>query len=249
MTKSIKLSIVIPCFNESKNISVVLKKLDEILKNRFDVEVIIIDGASTDKTPETLKKTFQKLNSKKFKLILMKKRNGYGHDIMHGLSQAQGDVLAWTHADMQTDPLDVIKSFEIYLGKTGKGEKIFVKGNRKNRRFTEFFFTFGMQIMVWIILGKYLSDINAQPKLFSREFHDKYLKKGYPADFSIDLHAFYQAKTKGYKIKTLPVYFSKRLHGEAKGGGGSWKTRIQLIKRTFIYIIKLKRNLRIQNLK
>ena len=41
----------------------------------------------------------------------------------------------------------------------------------------ESFFTFGMQIMVWLALKKYLSDINAQPKLFSREFYEKAFEK------------------------------------------------------------------------
>ena len=73
----------------------------------------------------------------------------------------------------------------------------------------------------------------------------KHLKKDYPLDFSLDLYALYQAKANGYEIKTLPVYFKKRLYGEAKGGGGGWKSRMQLIKRTFKYIFKLKAQLKI----
>ena len=243
MKNAKKLSIVIPCFNESKNITTVLIKFSDLLKNRYNIEVLVIDGASTDETPRELEKIFEYLDPQKFKLILTKTRGGYGHDIMSALSQANGDVLSWTHADLQTDPYDVIKAFDLYLS-TKKGY-IFVKGERKNRRFIEFFFTFGMQIVVWFVLKKYLSDINAQPKLFSRKFYNKYLKKNYPLDFSLDLYALYQARVNGYKIKTLPVEFGKRLYGEAKGGGGGWKGRIQLIKRTLKYIFKLKAQLKI----
>ena len=242
MTEVKKLSIVIPCFNEAQNITQVLVRLDDLLKNISDIEVLVVDGASTDQTPKELKKIFEYLDPQKFKLILRKTRRGYGSDIMYALSGASGDVLSWTHADLQTDLSDVIKAFDLYL--TAKEDHIFVKGERKNRRFIESFFTFGMQIVVWFVLGRYLNDINAQPKLFSREFYDKFLKKGYPLDFSLDLYALYQAKANGYEIKTLPVYFEKRLHGEAKGGGGGWKSRIQLIKRTFKYIFKLKAQLK-----
>ena len=84
----------------------------------------------------------------------------------------------------------------------------------------ERFFTFGMQVMVWLVLRKPLVDINAQPKLFSRRFYDRYLKDDPPSDFSLDLFALYQAHIHDYKIRVLPVYFKKRLYGEAKGGGG-----------------------------
>ena len=238
-----KLSIAIPCFNEFKNITMVLTKFSDLLKNRYDIEVLVVDGASTDETPRELEKIFEYLDPQKFKLILKETRGGYGHDIMYALSQASGDVLSWTHADLQTDPYDVMRAFDLYL--SAEKDHIFVKGERKNRRFIEFFFTFSMQIVVWFVLKKYLSDINAQPKLFSRQFYDKYLKKDYPLDFSLDLYALYQARASGYKIRTLPVEFRKRLYGEAKGGGGGWKSRIQLIKRTFKYIFKLKAQLKI----
>ncbi len=236
-----KLSIVIPCFNESKNILIVLKRLNEIVTlSKYEIEVIVVDGASTDDTGQALEEMFLTLDSKKFKLILRATRGGYGSDIMHALSYANGDFLAWTHADLQTDPYDVIRAYEFSLSFYESNKFIFVKGQRKNRRLTEVFFTFGMQIIVLLVLKKYLSDINAQPKLFSRKFYEELLVNNYPSDFSLDLFAMYQAKNNGYNIKTIPVFFEKRLHGEAKGGGGSLKNRLKLISRTFKYIFELK---------
>ena len=61
------------------------------------------------RTPKELKKIFEYLDPQKFKLILRKTRGGYGDDIMYALAQANGDILSWTHADLQTDPSDVIR--------------------------------------------------------------------------------------------------------------------------------------------
>ena len=80
--------------------------------------------------------------------------------------------------------------------------------------------------------------VNAQPKLFSRKFYDKHLVKGAPLDFSLDLYLLYWARKFG-RIIEIPVYFEKRIYGEAKGGG-SFKTRMKLVKRTFAYIFELK---------
>lgn len=237
-----KLSIVIPCFNEPENVSLVISRLKELIAQKdYLIEVIFVDGCSTDETPKVLEKEFEELEPSNFKLILMEERKGYGHDILYALSQASGDVLSWTHADMQTDPDDVLKAFDLY--KSQDKENVFIKGRRRNRRLLEAFFSFGMQIATWFILKTYLDDINAQPKLFSKEFYGKHLENDAPNDFSLDLYAMYKAKKNGYAILDFPVYFAKREHGEAKGGGGSWKSRVKLIKRTFSYILKLKRNM------
>jgi hypothetical protein len=80
---------------------------------------------------------------------------------------------------MQTDPNDVIRGFDFYLQQ--KNEEVFVKGKRKNRSALEFSFTFGMQVIASLALKTYLDDINAQPKIFSRKFYEKFIKNQSPS--------------------------------------------------------------------
>ena len=62
------LSIVIPCFNEAKNVTLVLEKLKKIIEqSRYFIEIIVIDGASTDETPKELAEVFSSLPSDNFK--------------------------------------------------------------------------------------------------------------------------------------------------------------------------------------
>ena len=153
---------------------------------------------------------------------------------------AEAGALAWTHADMQTDPADVLAAFDRFLGAGGKA---LVKGRRRDRALLESLFSAGMQWIASAALGVRLDDVNAQPKLFSRAFHEAHLRAGAPADFSLDLYLLYKARTSGTPILDVPVVFAPRLHGEAKGGG-SWKTRIKLIRRTLAYILALRRSLK-----
>lgn len=116
-----------------------------------------------------------------------------------------------------------------------------IKGRRKNRPLLDVFLTFAMQVVSFCILKVYLRDINVQPKLFSRQFYIDNIQGKGPSDFSLDLFLLFQAKRYGLGIHSIPVYFHKRIHGEAKGGGGAWENKIKLIKRTFKYIFELKR--------
>ena len=240
--EKIGLSIVIPCFNEAENIVFLHKKLNQIIPNDlYNIELIIVDGCSTDNTAVILNREFEDLNKSIFSLVLMKSRLGYGNDIMEGLKRARYDNLCWTHADLQTDPQDVIKGLEILNASKAKNK--IIKGKRKSRPILDVFFTSGMQFIVFLILKVNLNDINAQPKIFSREFYDNFLKKGAPKDFSLDLFALYQAKKNDFEILSFQVEFKKRVHGLAKGGGGSLKNRWDLVRRTFKYIYQLKKGL------
>jgi len=236
--KKIGLSLVLPCFNEAQNIPLLIKKIKEFEKNfQYPLEIIIVDGFSDDETQDLLKVEFDDLDPYIYKLILQNSRKGYGFDIKKGLSISKMELLSWTHTDLQTDLNDVKKGFEIYLNNSE--ERKFIKGKRRGRAAIDTALSIGMQIVSWIILGKYLDDINAQPKLFEREFYEKNLVDQSPDDFSLDLHSLYMAKNNAYKIIDFEVDFSDRLYGEAKGGGGSLKNKILLIRRTFKYILEL----------
>ena len=121
-------------------------------------------------------------------------------------------------------------------------KKNLLKGIRNKRPIVDAILTLGMGIISSIWLRQNLNDINAQPKMFHRSFLKKIGKP--PDDFSLDLYFYYNAIINEMKILELPVYFGKRLHGEAKGGGGSSIfTRIRVIFRTLRYILKLRKTI------
>jgi glycosyltransferase involved in cell wall biosynthesis len=234
------LSIVIPCYNEAKNLPLICARLAEITRDRPNIEVILVDNGSVDGSDAVFRQEFERLAPEQFKLLRVEKNQGYGHGILQGLAQARGNVLAWTHSDMQTDPADVICAYDLFRSCR---YPVLVKGKRHNRALLDSLFTFGMQCIVYVMISSRLDDINAQPKVFSREFYDSFIKGLAPLDFSLDLFLLHQAVSNGHKIETVAVDFAKRIHGEAKGGG-SWKTRIRLIQRTLAYIVSMRNKLR-----
>jgi polyisoprenyl-phosphate glycosyltransferase len=205
-----QLSIVIPCYNEEKNIPLLVKRFNEVRPKSYTCELILVDNGSIDKTNSAIKNQIKK--HKNIKLAVVKKNIGYGFGILTGLKKAGGRFVCWTHADMQTDLFDTVKAFNI-IKKQKSPEKCFVMGKRKKRGIIDAFFTLGMSIFTSMVLGEYMEDINAQPKLFSRFLLSK--AKSPPNESLFDLYFYYLAKKHKYKIIKFPVQFKKRKFGKS----------------------------------
>ncbi len=228
-----KLSVVVPCYNEEENIPLILDRFKEVIKDN-NIEVILVNNGSTDGSAEVLRELLPDYSFAKTTLV--EENQGYGYGILAGLNICSGDYVGWTHADMQTDPADIIKAYK--LAEKSK-EPVYVKGTRKGRPLFDVFFTEGMGIFESLYLGKRMADINAQPNIFPRSFYDSWVNP--PYDFSLDLYAFYTARMQKLKVVRFPVLFPERIHGESKwntGMASKWK----FIKRTLEFSSKLKRN-------
>ena len=245
MSNSLGLSIVVPCYNEEKNIPLIVARFGEALDRcTFGnmVEIILVNNGSKDSSSSVLVSEIAKSGRQNFKVETVPVNQGYGFGILSGLRAATGEILSWTHADMQTDPFDVIRAYEIYQDELSRdrSKKLIVKGHRVGRKFGEWAFTLGMSIISSTVLTAMLFDINAQPKLFPRKFFETL--RNPPFDFSLDLYLIYAAKKAGYAIKTVDVTFSARIHGESKWAY-NWSSKYKTILRTIKYIFALRRQL------
>ena len=99
-----KLSIIIPCYNEQKTISVILDKIRNL--KDYDKEIIVVDDCSTDGTKEILKKLE---NSTEIKILYNDKNRGKGYCIKKGIDSSTGSVLIIQDADLEYDPNDIPK--------------------------------------------------------------------------------------------------------------------------------------------
>ena len=231
----INLSIVIPCFNEAKSLPKLVKDFSKKLKRR-DVELILVNNGSNDLS-ETILLNLKK-NYNFLKTIRLKKNNGYGNGVLQGLKKAKGQYISWTHADLQTDPYDVIIGFEKFEKELSP--KIFIKGNRLGRPLKDIVFTIGMSIFETILLKNFFWDVNAQPNIFHKNFFNMLEK--IPLDFSFDLFFYFNAKKKNLKILRFPVKYPQRKFGVSHWNT-DFKNKMKFIKRTIKYSFQLKKEL------
>ena len=100
-----KLSIIIPCYNEEKTIIEILERLKKIDKKNFDIEIIVINDCSTDKTLKLLEE-----NKHLFNILISNPRNsGKGFSVKQGLHQARGQYIFFQDADLEYDVNDIPK--------------------------------------------------------------------------------------------------------------------------------------------
>ncbi len=102
-----KLSIIIPCYNECKTIEAIINKIKNL--NNYEKEIIVIDDCSNDGTKEILEKVKQDNIQK---LIFNEKNNGKGFCVKRGINEATGDIIIIQDADLEYDPNDYPKLIE-----------------------------------------------------------------------------------------------------------------------------------------
>lgn len=227
-------SLVIPCYNEAKNLPLLVARCGDFMRHP-GCEVIFVDNGSSDETQDVLCKLLPNYNC--FRSIRVEQNQGYGFGILQGLQAARGRILGWSHADMQTDPLDALRGLTFF---ERHGPNIFVKGQRYGRPLGDVAFTVGMSIFESLLLRKRMWDINAQPTMFSRTFLESWAEP--PHDFSLDLFAYYQALKNGLIVHRFPVRFGGRAHGVSHWNV-NWAAKRKFIKRTVDFSLQLKRRL------
>jgi glycosyltransferase involved in cell wall biosynthesis len=229
-----RFSLIIPCYNEAANLPLLLERCKG-LAARPGIEVILVDNGSTDDSPAVLQRLLPSCPG--CRSVRVDVNQGYGYGILAGLAAASGEIIGWTHADMQADPLDALQGLELF---ERHGDDIFVKGRRFGRPVMDVLFTVGMSVFETLLLQKPLWDINAQPTMFSRRFFHGWSTP--PHDFSLDLYAYYQARRQQLPVHRFAVRFGERAHGVSHWNV-NWAAKWKFIRRTVQYSLSLKRRL------
>ena len=102
-----KLSIIIPCYNEIATLEKIIDKVN--LQNFYDKEIIVVDDCSTDGTREIIEKN---IRPKIQKIIFNNKNFGKGYSLRKGIDAATGDIILIQDADLEYDPSDYQKLIE-----------------------------------------------------------------------------------------------------------------------------------------
>ena len=203
------LQILMPAYNESKNIKNHITKVNNILKKKIKFSFLICEDGSTDNTLEILKKL-----KKKFKIRILSKREkqGYSTAVMSGIKIANADYLLIMDSDGQCDPKQIFKFWNV------RKKADLVVGYRIKRRdflYRKFFSDFA-KFVYGLFFNVKLKDPSFAFSLIRKDVYKSLqnFSPSMPEGFFWEYNA--RAIYKGYKILEIGIDHKKRKFGDTQ---------------------------------
>lgn len=202
--KPIKISLIIPIFNEEERIYNLNTLWDYIENRKYIKELIVVNDGSTDKSL-TLLMNFQKKT--KCKLISYRKNKGKGYAIKKGILSARGTHVVFMDVDLSTPPkmLDglkkIVRHTDIIVGTRKNNKAILLQRQPRIREVMGAFFTSISQK----IIGVNVSDYTCGFKSFSKKAAKKIFAKLRINRWAFDAESLFLAKKYGFSISEFPV--------------------------------------------
>ena len=209
----INFSLVLPCYNEEKNIAFLCNEFLTLPFNDIKAELILVNNGSEDNTKSEIDKAINNNNYKNvsIKLVHLKKNVGYGGGISEGLKHASGEYIGWSHADLQTPLKDFLKLYNLIKDK----KNILGKGFRTNNRGFDGIVSRLHENLASFILGVKMKEVNAQPKIFNKELMNNFSKMPYKWT-TLDTYVMYVCLKNKIEVQTIDVVFNTRKFGQSK---------------------------------
>ncbi len=238
----IKLSIIIPVYNEERTIREVLRKVNSVKIPNFEKEIIVVDDASKDFSLKEIKDAKVKYKIKNLKILRHKKNMGKGASIKSGLKKAMGDVVLIQDADLEYDPkyykklLKPIlkKKASVVYGSRLKNYPLKLFGKNKTPLIMHFLGNKFLTFVTNMLYGESTTDMETGYKVFKKSILKEIEIKSKRFDFEAEVTA--KILKKGYKIYEVPIKIKPRGYNEGKKI--TWKDGIwalfTLIKYRFV---------------
>jgi dolichol-phosphate mannosyltransferase len=210
-----KLSIIIPCFNEKNTILEVINRVNSDVN--IPKEIILIDDCSTDGTVDLIKNKIEKLVDK---VIYHKNNLGKGGCIKSSIPFITGDLVIIQDADLEYSPKDyliLINAFKNNKSEVIYGSRVLGKKRYFLKNFSSIyriFFNHVLSIITNIVCSQNLTDAHTCYKLFSKKVLDKISLK--ENDFSFCPEITVKLSSLGIKIYEVPISYSGRDYKDGK---------------------------------
>ena len=224
-----KISIVIPIYNEASNLDELFGRLKEVLsRERLSYEIIAVNDGSYDNSWELLE-SYTRLD-KNIKAINFRRNYGQTAALAAGIAHSTGDVIIPIDADLENDPFDIPR----LINKLNEGFDV-VSGWRKDRWQKQLFSRKIPSILanklISLVSGVSLSDFGCTLKAYKREVLNE-------LNFYGDMHRFMAAHAvwnHNARIAEIPVAYTPRKQGKSNYGlNRSWKVLLDLLTMKFM---------------
>ena len=210
----LKLSVIIPVYNEERTIKKVIEKVKKTKLNNISKEIVVVDDCSNDSTREMLKN----INDGSLKIFFHKKNMGKGAAIKTGLKNSTGDIILIQDADLEYNPDEYGKLLKPIIDNKTKvvyGSRL--EAIRKDMESMYKLHYFGNMFLTQVtnlLYGAKISDMETCYKVFRREVIKNVNLRANRFDFEPEITT--KILKRGYRIYEVPISFSGRKFDEGK---------------------------------
>lgn len=226
-----RISVVVPVYNEEKTVAQVLESLSSIA---LDLEVIVVDDASTDRTWEILQELRQREPFARYRYVRHDYNQGKGTGLRTGFGLVSGDLVTVQDADMEYDPQDLpalVRKWE--EGRMAGIEKVTVYGYRDllSQKFTTRWGNRFLTTVTNILFGSRIHDMETCYKLMPGT-----LARALPMEgrrFEIEPEITSCILQAGYTILEVPISYTPRKEKKLSPWKDGWPALAMLLRRRF----------------
>lgn len=221
-----KLSIIVPVYNEEKTLEKILRKL-EAVPIKIEMEIIIVDDGSIDSSLKIAKNFVSKSRNKKVSYrIISKKNQGKGSAVRRGIKESSGDLITIQDADLEYDPKDYLTLIKPIIN----GKHSVVYGSRfltSHKPLYKIYFLGNkfLSMLTKILYRAQITDMETCYKVFKASVIKSIELNSNGFDIEPEITA--KILKKCIKIQELPIKYSPRKVEEGKKI--NWKDGLKAI--------------------
>lgn len=226
-----RISVVVPVFNEEKTVAQVLELL---ARTPLDLEVIVVDDASTDSTWEVLKQVRQQPPYNTYRYVRHDRNQGKGVGLRTGFGLVSGELVTVQDADMEYDPRDLPALVRKWEEASEHGQKkVAVYGFRDlaPQKFTTRWGNRFLTLVTNILYGSHIHDMETCYKMFPCS-----LARALPMEgrrFEIEPEITSCILQAGYTIHEVPISYTPRKEKKLSPWKDGWPALSMLLRRRF----------------
>jgi glycosyltransferase involved in cell wall biosynthesis len=211
-TKKLKLSVIIPCYNEASTLEKVLQRVQAV---ELADEIIIVDDGSIDGTRDLLKR-IEADQPDTVRILYHERNQGKGAALVTGFAVATGEIILIQDADLEYDPRDypiLVQPIEEGVAQVVYGSR-FLGGPRKAMNFWNMVANKMLTLVTNILYNAILSDMETCYKVFRREVVEDMIIRAKGFEFEPEFTA--KVLKQGIRIYEVPISYNGREWDEGK---------------------------------